>query len=378
MASANKQQKKLLLILTLSMLALWGTAAFILHYSERFKEVSQTLTRVELLSNQMIYLDDVLTMTARMNAYNPNATWVTRYHDSAQQLDDAIEEVLVISPYLHAFLSETAQLNQKLVKIEMQSMALVEQDNQAKAIALLFTPEYQSYKEDYSAQMQRAFSQINHSNQRLLTAHHENYQIAILAFSVQSTLFIFTWLYLLYFLRMNSRRLNELVTMDELTGLYNRRQFNVSLEQELHRCMREECTLMLAVIDVDYFKKYNDTYGHPKGDSVLATLGSVLNKHSRRATEFAFRIGGEEFALISSLNDKEAGMALMHKIVEDIARQAIHHQGNPPMNLVTVSIGITYLSAGEVLTEEEIYQQADKALYQAKGQGRNQIVEYQP
>ncbi len=378
MASETTQQNKLLLIITLSMLALWGTVAFILYYSEHFKGVSQTLNRVELLSSQVVHLDDVLTMSAHMNAYNPNPTWVARYHDAAQQLNDALQELLHTAPNLHAFLNETALLNKKLIKIEAQSMTLVEEGDQTNAIALLLSAEYQSYKEDYSAQMQRAFSQMNDRHQRLLTAHQDNYRIAILAFGVQSTLFIFTWLYLLYFLRMNSKRLNELVTTDELTGLYNRRQFTESLKQELRRCMREECTLMLAVIDVDYFKKYNDTYGHPKGDDVLSTLGTVLNKHSRRATELAFRIGGEEFALISSLSDKENGMDLLNGIVDDIALQAIYHQGNPPMNVVTVSIGVTYLSPGDVLSEDEIYQEADKALYQAKRQGRNQIMEYQP
>ncbi|MEA1988848.1 MAG: GGDEF domain-containing protein [Pseudomonadota bacterium] len=181
---------------------------------------------------------------------------------------------------------------------------------------------------------------------------------------------------LTHFLRLNNQYLNGLITTDELTNLSNRRSFDEVLKRELHRSIRDEKILMLAIIDIDYFKKYNDYYGHPKGDQVLSLFGKLIKRNLRRASDFGFRIGGEEFAVITVVETPQVGVAAIKKVMRKLAAKKIEHEANPDSGIVTVSVGVAYHHAEDIMTDEELYIAADKALYKAKEQGRNQLVEY--
>ena len=176
----------------------------------------------------------------------------------------------------------------------------------------------------------------------------------------------------------NKKLAEELSVTDELTSLFNRRQFNNLLPQEMARAERERKTFALMIIDVDYFKPYNDNYGHQQGDKVLRQVSMALKDRLRRASDFLFRIGGEEFAAIVSVDKRDDAVAIAEILRQSIEALGLVHQHNPVTPVVTVSIGLKIQEYPEEqsIDVELIYRMADDALYQAKENGRNQVVEY--
>ena len=165
-------------------------------------------------------------------------------------------------------------------------------------------------------------------------------------------------------------RLQELANRDSLTGLYNRRYFDSTLERELARCKREGLPLCLILIDIDHFKEINDTYGHPAGDEVLKYLAAVLGEQAREG-DVACRYGGEEFLLLLPgmplITARERAEQWCRAFAQTtIAFGELRIRG-------TVSIGIaTYPAHGK--SPQELLQRADLALYQAKAAGRNRVA----
>lgn len=169
------------------------------------------------------------------------------------------------------------------------------------------------------------------------------------------------------------KRLSAIATVDELTSLRNRRAFNQTLETELSRSKRSGIPLALIMLDVDYFKRYNDTYGHPAGDVVLQNIAAVLEGVTGRAGEIAARYGGEEFLLLlpgSTLND---ALNTAEVIKERIAELQMAHRGNSSSTFVTVSQGIIACVPRMDTQADELIDAADRALYESKQRGRNTI-----
>ncbi len=171
-----------------------------------------------------------------------------------------------------------------------------------------------------------------------------------------------------------NRRLEQLARMDGLTGLTNRRAFDLALEAEFRRSVRNGTPLSLLLIDVDHFKAFNDTYGHPEGDDCLKGVAKVLRAALNRPGDLAARYGGEEFAVI--LPDTDAAGAI--RIAESI-RTAVHGLTVPPEGgraaIVTASIGIScFCGGGAQGSVESLVQEADTALYAAKAAGRDRAV----
>jgi diguanylate cyclase (GGDEF)-like protein len=160
---------------------------------------------------------------------------------------------------------------------------------------------------------------------------------------------------------------------DALTGLANRRHFDACLQREWNRAARHASTLALLMIDVDFFKTYNDLYGHVTGDHCLQTIGTLMQNLARRSGEIAARYGGEEFAVILPDTTIETALYLADKLRESVAGHAIIHAGNP-QNHVTVSIGVAALSPIPGTPPDTLIRTADHALYQAKQTGRDRIV----
>ena len=170
----------------------------------------------------------------------------------------------------------------------------------------------------------------------------------------------------------DKKYIEQLSITDELTKLYNRRFFNNKIEEEINRAKRENKTLCLLILDIDYFKQYNDTYGHQKGDFVLESVAKVLANRTNRASDFAFRIGGEEFAIITSL-EKDKTIEFAQLIKEDIENLKIEHKASEISKYVTISIGAVSKMAIEIKDSDELFKEADDNLYEAKKLGRNCI-----
>ncbi|RXK03691.1 hypothetical protein CRV02_00400 [Arcobacter sp. CECT 8989] len=175
----------------------------------------------------------------------------------------------------------------------------------------------------------------------------------------------------------DKKRVEELSITDELTGLYNRRHFNKVFEKEINRAKRDDNNLALIIFDVDCFKQYNDNYGHPKGDIVLKEIGRVIKTLAKRSSDYAFRIGGEEFAIIFTPHVKETAVNFAEMIREGIQNLQIEHEFNKASNYITVSIGLYSENGDKIEDAESIYNHTDDALYKAKESGRNKFVLYE-
>jgi diguanylate cyclase (GGDEF)-like protein len=179
-------------------------------------------------------------------------------------------------------------------------------------------------------------------------------------------------------LRVNNKKLlkynhilKEMSVTDALTGLYNRRYFDTALKNELARAKRNHHTLNLVLIDIDNFKALNDTSGHPYGDSFLKYFSKLLTNTLRRATDIIFRQGGDEFAVLVINVSLEETVKLCNKIMEQLQNERTKELDQQ----VTLSIGVVSVPPTSTeLNRSAIINVADKALYMAKLQGKNQII----
>ncbi len=375
------KQVLILSVLTISMVAILGTAVLMLYHLERFNSFSQKMNQAEKLSTEMIYFDEVLTKSAKMYAYEGDVVWRERYERYAEKLENTLRQAKKIDPQLKTFLFETASLNNQLIRSEQRAIQLVSEGNSEQAIVLLSTEPYLTYKKNYALQMDKTFAFINQANKALLAEHQDWLLFFVIAVIFQAIVYLMIWLYLLYFLRANHLHLNNLITTDELTGLYNRREFRNALNNGLAQSLTDQKLFLFAVIDIDHFKKYNDLYGHPKGDEALTTLSALLKES--RLNKFIksmsiFRLGGEEFGVIGLTESQEEAKEWFEQLFKKLAALNIVHEANPPYGRVTISVGISFQSPYCLKTASQIYSEADQALYQAKESGRNQVVEYHP
>lgn len=175
--------------------------------------------------------------------------------------------------------------------------------------------------------------------------------------------------------KLAEERVEKLSMQDPLTGLGNRRAFHQFLNKEMRNSVRNQTPIGLAFIDVDYFKHYNDEFGHAAGDQCLTHIAQVLLAHARRPADLAARIGGDEFALILGDTEPDAARKITQSVVEAIydLNMVFGESGQ-----ITVSIGLISIVAQAHLSEDFLFQEADKALYHAKSAGRNQLVCAQP
>jgi diguanylate cyclase (GGDEF)-like protein len=175
-------------------------------------------------------------------------------------------------------------------------------------------------------------------------------------------------------LREANSRLEALSRSDPLTGLANRRHFDAVKEVEFRRAQRQGHPLSVLMCDVDFFKRYNDAYGHAMGDQCLQTVAQALKDTFGRAGELPARIGGEEFAVLLPGIDAEHAHMAAERLRREIAARAIPHSGSDVAPHVTLSIGLAQLDTAVMDRFDLLLQRADEALYRAKSNGRNQIA----
>lgn len=177
-------------------------------------------------------------------------------------------------------------------------------------------------------------------------------------------------------LKATLAQVKELSITDDLTNLYNRRYFNQSISREMLRSRRINQQLVFCIFDIDFFKLYNDSYGHQAGDEVLKVIGQLLKNELSRASDHSFRLGGEEFGILAIVENKESAYHLINRIRNAIENQKIPHKKNKASDFVTASFGCFMIDANGDYTVNTIYRSADEALYRAKQEGRNRVVFY--
>lgn len=173
-------------------------------------------------------------------------------------------------------------------------------------------------------------------------------------------------------------QLLRLVSIDGLTGIANRRQFDEVFAREVRRCLRERHPLSLILCDIDGFKRYNDTYGHARGDDTLRRVAQAVEKTFRRAGDLAARYGGEEFAIVLPGIEARRAWLFADRLRRNIWRLAIPNAVSAVADRVTISAGVATAMFDRIYGIEELIQAADTALYRAKGHGRNRVEAHAP
>ena len=173
-------------------------------------------------------------------------------------------------------------------------------------------------------------------------------------------------------LMRQAQQLSILSQQDALTGLANRRYLDEVLENEWKRAIRHEVPITIMMIDIDFFKLYNDTLGHIQGDQCLRRIAILLGSIASRSGDLAARYGGEEFLLLFSMTDKEQAIIQVQRLMELVRTIAINHPKSSVSKNVTISVGVATMTPHLNDSLSEFVSQADHALYIAKSNGRNQ------
>jgi diguanylate cyclase (GGDEF)-like protein len=166
------------------------------------------------------------------------------------------------------------------------------------------------------------------------------------------------------------QKLAVLATTDSLTGLANRRHFDEVVQREWQRAIREQTSIAVLMIDADGFKNYNDTHGHQSGDKFLEAIGGCIADKTRRVTDLAARYGGEEFAVLLPGTESHGALELAERIRTNVTQLGLKDPAGPGM-APTVSIGVACAVPQPGSNHRDLVNAADKALYEAKGNGRN-------
>ena len=166
--------------------------------------------------------------------------------------------------------------------------------------------------------------------------------------------------------------IEEISITDGLTNIYNRRYFDEIFPKIINEAKRKNELVAFVFMDIDHFKQYNDNYGHQKGDEVLINFAACLKQSLHRSSDYTFRLGGEEFAVVYQMETKEKAVEFANNLRKNIENLKIEHKYSSVSSYITASMGLICKNANEIVIDE-IYKQADDLFYQAKRSGRNQV-----
>ena len=168
-----------------------------------------------------------------------------------------------------------------------------------------------------------------------------------------------------------NQELQRLVSIDGLTQVANRRCLDEYLDQECKRASREQIPISLVLCDIDFFKNYNDNYGHQEGDRCLQEVAQAISKSTNRPADLVARYGGEEFVIVLPNTDARGGMNVAIRATEVMRSLKLPHSDSTVAPYVTISCGVATLLPSQEFTPTDLLKAADRALYKAKAEGRN-------
>ncbi|HJU99120.1 MAG TPA: diguanylate cyclase [Burkholderiaceae bacterium] len=233
--------------------------------------------------------------------------------------------------------------------------------------------EYLEYFERYAAAPQTAH---NHGTREVIIRHRNGSSVCmdltLTPMYLRQPLFI-GLLHDITHHKQSEDALQRAAMVDPLTMIANRRHFDAFLEKEWQRALRSGVPLSLVVLDVDHFKLYNDTLGHPAGDACLQQVAQAIASHALRPTDLAARYGGEEFVLLFAETDADSAYLLAESIRAHVESLQLPHPRSPTSPWITVSIGVSTILPHQLDSTESLFVAADRAMYVAKESGRNQV-----
>jgi diguanylate cyclase (GGDEF)-like protein len=174
-------------------------------------------------------------------------------------------------------------------------------------------------------------------------------------------------------LKRQSDLLRSIALLDGLTGVANRRKFEQHTPTTWQHCLRDKLPISIVMLDIDFFKRFNDCYGHSKGDECLRKVAQTINSRARRPYDLVARFGGEEFICVMPNTDFDGALFVTQQIVDSIIALKIPHEGSDVMKFVTISAGLASVIPSQNMELQALIESADKQLYRAKSQGRNRV-----
>lgn len=174
-------------------------------------------------------------------------------------------------------------------------------------------------------------------------------------------------------LKLQNDLLRSMALLDGLTGVANRRKFDEEISADWRQCFREQKPLSLIIVDVDFFKRYNDQYGHQAGDSCLRSIAQALSETVRRPYDLVARYGGEEFACLLPTTSHAGAVEIAKMMLANVRALSIEHSASEAAHVVTVSLGVATVTPTEGVVFEDLIESADKQLYLAKDSGRARV-----
>ncbi|PHV07050.1 REC domain-containing diguanylate cyclase [Janthinobacterium sp. BJB412] len=242
----------------------------------------------------------------------------------------------------------------------------------------LVAREYLDYFERYGAAPETAHS---HGTREVIIRHRDGRSVCmdltLTPMYLRQPLFI-GLLHDITHHKLSEDALQRAAMIDPLTKIANRRHFDSFLEKEWQRALRSGQPLSLVVLDVDHFKLYNDTLGHPAGDACLARVAQAVASHALRPTDLAARYGGEEFVLLFAETDADSAHLLAEAVRAHVEALQLPHPRSPTSPWITVSIGVSTIHPNQFDSTEALFVAADRAMYVAKEGGRNQVRANKP
>jgi diguanylate cyclase (GGDEF)-like protein len=178
-------------------------------------------------------------------------------------------------------------------------------------------------------------------------------------------------------LRLANKKIEKMAITDMLSGLHNRRYFEQQFKKQWFSSLRREEKICILMLDIDYFKQYNDTYGHLAGDSVIRSVCKILQETFQRAEDIVARFGGEEFVVVTFGNNIEHINKLVEQLRKKLKLKKIEHKKSEVSCHITISIGSACAFPSRSLSPDDLIEQADKALYSAKNAGKDRHVHYE-
>ena len=169
------------------------------------------------------------------------------------------------------------------------------------------------------------------------------------------------------------KHLEKVNKIDSLTNIFNRRQFDTDFSKAINTFKRSNSILAFAMLDIDFFKLYNDTYGHQKDDEALIAVAKQLKKKMQRASDAVYRIGGEEFAILYHAENSQDAINNIIDIQHSIENLKIKHRVNNASSFLTISVGLRLFLPGDYISPEQAFKRCDEQLYKAKNNGRNKV-----
>lgn len=266
------------------------------------------------------------------------------------------------------------------VRLKLRNIsALALEDNEqanieAKKIVLNdVVPSQQLIINDFIIILSNIQKKVHNSRKNALVKYMTNNEYRVILISL---MLVFSLIILIWVIRKISsieNQLKDASLTDGLTKIANRRSFDIHLKVAWNNCKREQYPLSIMLIDIDYFKKYNDLYGHQKGDECLTRVASIIKAQATRDNDLTARYGGEEFAIILPNTNADSALFLANNLIKSLHQEKIPHKESSFSQYLTLSIGVASIIPSKNSNFLQLIKSADEGLYQSKNKGRNQV-----